>query len=461
MESFPLNSEKLHTDFLASSKPHILMISNHGLHEWQVVPGLPDTGGQNIFVNQFSQALADFGFRITIANRGGYMHPQTGKRQSGLRYMDHFQRILYLEDGRNEFVRKEDMHAQIPDLTKFLADFFAVETTPIDLIISHYWDGAGIGVRYNKELEKRVKQVWVPHSLGSLKKDQVDPEKWCELRLEERIAAEKDLIPELDFIAATSTVISKTLKNYYGYTTEVFLPPCIDTQRFRPQQVPASDGIWGYLSRLSGLSRSELQNAKIITEISRTDITKRKDILIKAFAKVQRQIPSALLVVSIDDTQANLAGKLKNLIHENNIKERTVVVGSISDILPGLLAVTDIYCTPSIMEGFGMSAQEAAASCVPVVASNLVPFAVEYLLGSDHKKIKYSKSGAITRGEGAIVVPPDDVSALAKALEILLADKTLRLEMGRKAYKATIPFFTWKNMVNRFLNTIGTGSPNE
>jgi hypothetical protein len=46
------------------------MITNHGIHQWQVVPGLPDTGGQNVFVNQFTAALVKLGFRITIINRG-------------------------------------------------------------------------------------------------------------------------------------------------------------------------------------------------------------------------------------------------------------------------------------------------------------------------------------------------------------------------------------------------------
>jgi hypothetical protein len=36
------------------SKKHILMITNHGIHEWDPQPGLPDTGGQNLYVNQLS-----------------------------------------------------------------------------------------------------------------------------------------------------------------------------------------------------------------------------------------------------------------------------------------------------------------------------------------------------------------------------------------------------------------------
>jgi transcriptional regulator len=48
--NLPLNSLQQHQAFLASSQKHILMITNHGIHQWQIIPGLPDTGGQNVSI---------------------------------------------------------------------------------------------------------------------------------------------------------------------------------------------------------------------------------------------------------------------------------------------------------------------------------------------------------------------------------------------------------------------------
>jgi len=194
MTNFPLNSPQKHQEFLDSSQKHILMITNHGIHQWQVVPGLPDTGGQNVFVNQFTAALAKQGFRITIVNRGGYAHPTTGQRQHGLHYKDDHQRILYLEDDHLEFVRKEDMAAQIPTLVESLKGFLATDHTDIDLIISHYWDAAQLGVLYNQSLAAQLPHVWVPHSLGAVKKRNMSANQWDSLRIDERIAVEQDLI---------------------------------------------------------------------------------------------------------------------------------------------------------------------------------------------------------------------------------------------------------------------------
>ncbi len=442
------------------------MITNHGIHQWRVIPGLPDTGGQNVFVNQFTAALADQGFRITIVNRGGYPHPVTGEPRTDVHYKDKHQRILYLEDGLQAFVRKEDMGAHVPALADSLKGFLDAEGTDVHLIISHYWDGAAIGARYNKSRQEPVKHVWIPHSLGTIKKRNVEQERWPSLRINERIATERELVTEVDGLGATSSTVERALREDYGNTRPVlFLPPCVNPDRYHPRRVPETDGVWGFLSQRSGLSPEAVRVSKIVTEISRTDTTKRKDVLIKAFAIAHQRVPDSLLVVSIDENKGELARDLLNLIHTLGLRDHVAVVGSIWDLLPTLYAITDVYCTPSVMEGFGMSAQEAAATRVPVVASHLVPFATEHLLGKEVTVLSgetdsEADSHPVQRGQGALVVQADDVHGFAHGLEILLTDENLRQEMGENAYHITVPTFTWPDRVTAFLDQIGLGPEN-
>ncbi len=160
--------------------------------------------------------------------------------------------------------------------------------------------------------------------------------------------------------------------------------------------------------------------------------------------------------MSIDDNQEELAAELKELIQALELRGHVAVVGSVWDLLPTLYAVTDVYCTPSVMEGFGMSAQEAAASGVPVVASHLVPFVTEYLLGAYFKEVHYDADRPpLKLGAGAIAVQADDVDGFAQALEQLLLDEELRKRMGTNAYHTTVPYFTWDNMVTVFLEEVG------
>ena len=103
-----------------------------------------------------------------------------------------------------------------------------------------------------------------------------------------------------------------------------------------------------------------------------------------------------------------------------------------------------------------MSAQEAAATGVPVVSSDLVPFVKEYLLGENHETLYSPETETpIQVGEGAIIVPADDIPGFTFALEYLLNNKLLRENMGMKAHQITIPYFTWNIQVKNFLEKLG------
>lgn len=451
-------NNQYHQQFLTSNHVHILMLTVHGVHEWDVVPGLEDTGGQNVFVNQFSKALAKQGCKITIVNRGGYPHPRSGQLQSGLDYKDSQQRILYLDDGLDQYVRKEDMDDRLPALVHALVEFLEKENCPVDIIISHYWDGGKLGVLLKRELHLPAKHIWVPHSLGLVKKRNLPPDSWQNLRIEERIGNEREIFSLVDYVAATSSIIRNSAQQDYLYMGNfLWLPPCVDQDRYFDRDVGEDNPIWDMLADLSGIDRSQISRRRIILEISRTDRTKQKDILIRAFAKLQELQPDTLLVVSIDRDHIPLGQELLSLIDKLDLEGSTAVVGSIWDLLPTLYAVTAVYCTPSIMEGFGMSVQEAAATKVPVISSDLVPFVTEYLVGRDYRVLETESGQEVLLGAGALTVSPGDVEGFTFALNLLLSDEDLRKKMGQRAFQAAIPYFTWDHIVRDFLDGIGLG----
>ncbi len=439
-------------------RTHVLMITNHGVHEWNVVPGMPDTGGQNVFVNQFTESLVAQGYRVTIVNRGGYSHPVTGLPQTGVHYHPSgHARIMYLEDGTPEFVRKEDMADQIPPLVANLQTQLAADDDDADLIISHYWDAAMLGAGFNERAARRVPHVWIPHSLGALKKKNMDPSTWADLRIDERIALEQDLLSSLDGAVATSSSIRDTFVDSYGHSPKYFLPPCVDESRYRPRNDADCDAIWDFLAARSLHTADELRQRRIVTEISRTDATKRKDVLIRAFARTRERIDGLALVVALDETAGVAYDEAMSLIHELELEEDVIPIGSVWEQLPCLYAITTVYCTPSVMEGFGMSAQEAAATAKPVVSSDLVPFAVEYLLGDEPDQVQFSDGDGVRDllvGEGGVVVPADDVAGFASALEMLLRDDERRIAMGQRALEITVPYFTWERRTRDLLDDL-------
>lgn len=436
------------------------MITNHGVHEWRITAGLPDTGGQNVYVNDLSATLVALGYRVSVYNRGGYPHPVTGTMRTGEHYRDPYERIVYVTDGQAEFLRKEEMKPRVAALGAEVARHLAADGIPVTAFLSHYWDGAMVAEAARGELAEKAPHVWIPHSLGELKKSGTGAEEWEELRLDERIAAERELLRQVDGVACTSKAMQHTLIEDYGRRDCVFLPPCVDTSRFDREAVEQDRRAAAVLAEASGRSEAEILRRRIVTEVSRTDRTKRKDLLIRAFAEVHGERPDTLLAVTIDRSKEDLAAELLTLIEELGLSDSVAVLGSVWDTVPSLYGMTAVYCTPSIMEGFGMSVQEAAACGVPAVASTRVPFAVEFLRGDGPGRRQCSTGEeAYEVGEGAVIVPPDDAGCLAAALSLLLDDEALRRELGEAAYRITIPRFTWKTATVRFLRESGIPGP--
>ncbi len=110
------------------------------------------------------------------------------------------------------------------------------------------------------------------------------------------------------------------------------------------------------------------------------------------------------------------------------------------------------------MEGFGMSVQEACACRRPTVSSDLVPFAMEYLLSNAKEE---NVEGQVRWGDAGVVVSAGNTKGFAYALSKLLKDRKLRERIADNAYSTTIPYFTWPRQTRRLLEEVGITIPNK
>lgn len=92
------------------------------------------------------------------------------------------------------------------------------------------------------------------------------------------------------------------------------------------------------------------------------------------------------------------------------------------------MAIADIFCIPSYREGFGTVAIEAAVMGLPVVGTKI-----------------YGLTDAVIDNVTGILIEPRDSSKLVDALERLIYDEQLRVEMGQRAKDRAIKDFDSKN----------------
>ncbi len=176
----------------------------------------------------------------------------------------------------------------------------------------------------------------------------------------------------------------------------------IDFSRFKPADAPQS---------IYALYKIP-QGRPIMGYVGRVDPEKSLEVLVRAFARVQRDVSEALLVIVGDGTDrkrlAEMAGKLGIAA---SVKFLGPVVG---ENLPVLYRTFDVFAITSRTETQSLVLMEAMATGLPVAAV---------------------KAGAVgelvVNGKNGFLCAPGDVRGVAEALAELLLSKDLRTRYGQ------------------------------
>jgi glycosyltransferase involved in cell wall biosynthesis len=146
----------------------------------------------------------------------------------------------------------------------------------------------------------------------------------------------------------------------------------------------------------------------LVLTCARLDEQKGHDVLLRAAAR----LPEARFAFA---GEGPLRGSLEALAAELDVAERVTFLGRRDDV-PALLAACDVFALPSLYEGSSLAVLEAMAARRAVVSS---------AISGTEELIEDGRSG--------LLVPPDDVEALRKALRRLLGDETLRKALADRA----------------------------
>jgi len=162
------------------------------------------------------------------------------------------------------------------------------------------------------------------------------------------------------------------------------------------------------------------------------------DLLIPAIAMIA-DLPWRLTIAGDLTRDRAAAAQLDCDISAHGLGHRVAVLGAVApEKVTELYLASDIFVLASRFEGYGMAISEAIAHGLPVVSTMV---------------------GAIpdtTPAGTSLLVPPNDVSALAQALRHLIVDRAERHRLAMNARAAAAQLPTWQDSACLFASALET-----
>jgi len=220
----------------------------------------------------------------------------------------------------------------------------------------------------------------------------------------------------VDRIIAVSHFLRRELEKRYFVDPEKIhvIYNGVDLERFKPALDPSP------IRRRFGLA-----NLRTVLYVGRLVPYKGAQFLLKAVPRILEAHPRTrfLIVGSPRYDSPNIGRLLRN----KKIRESLIFAGHVKDDdLPYYYTACEVFCFPSLWEGFGLPPAEAQACAKPVVAFN-----------------HCALPEVIADGKTGILVPPKDSGAVADAIVRLLDDEDERVRMGWEGRRRVEALFRW------------------
>jgi D-inositol-3-phosphate glycosyltransferase len=369
--------------------------------------GGKDTGGMNVYVRDLTRELGRLGIHVDVFTRSQDEHvPHV------LHDLGYGNRVVHVPAGPEQPFPKSQLPDHIPQFVEGIKQFAAEKGLHYDLIHSHYWM-SGIAAEMLAD-EWQVPIVHMFHTLGEMKNRIAtnDAEKEGAYRLD----GERRVLARADRIIAATLAEQAQLQWLYKADLKkiVVIPPGVDTGHFYP--IPADEA-----REVIGIPKDD----RMVLFVGRIEPLKGVDTLIRAMACMRMSEtgkPVYLAIIggdpnaSPDDMSAEMT-RLQALSRELCMDRMVVFLGKRGqDTLPYYYSAAEVLVMPSHYESFGMVALEAMACGTPVIASQVGGLAF-----------------LVQDGVTGFHVPNGDSDALCARLNLLMADASLRAQMGAQA----------------------------
>lgn len=415
-----------------------------------------DTGGQVKYVVDLVRRLAghDKVDRVDLFTRQIFDKKVSHDYSVPIEELGPDAQIVRLPCGPRRYFRKEVLWPHLDSFVDQMVGHIRDIGRIPDIIHGHYADGGYVGLRLAGLLG--VPFIFTGHSLGRVKRRYLLEQGRDEERIDAYFHLPERIEAEEEALASAAAVVTSTqheidnqyrLYDHYRPVRKVVIPPGTDLEQFHP------DGPDPSKSRIAAELRRFLQEPErpLILTLARPDERKNLDTLVRAYAEHERLREMANLVIvagnredirEMESEQRRVLNELLLLIDAHDLYGSAALPKQHEpEDVPVLYRLATrtggVFVLPTRFELFGLTLIEAAASGLPVVATNQ---------GGPPEIVGYCENG--------LLVDPDDAVAMGDAIESTIADRERWRRWSENGASRARQRYSWKSHVSEYLETV-------
>ena len=441
---------------------NIVMLSIHGLIRFRN-PELgrdADTGGQTLYVLELAQALSQHPVvgRVTLLTRRIVDPDVAADYSQPLEEVNERFQIVRLDAGPSGYLPKEQLWNHLDEFADNTAAWLRDLVWRPDLFHSHYGDAGLVGSRLSRQLG--IPLVHTGHSLGRVKRRRLLASGVSASAVEEhyhmtrRIEAEEMTLATADLvIASTHQEIEEQYELYDHYQPDRMrvVPPGTNLQEFHP---PGVDGVGDEREQpLFNVMTRHLRtpDKPIILALSRPDRRKNIIALVEAYgmSKQLQRLANLVIVAGKRDDIDDLDSGAQEVFQELLIgMDRYELYGrmcmpkhheraDVSQFYRIAAASGGVFVNPALTEPFGLTLIEAAASGLPIIATED---------GGPRDIMSNCNNG--------ILIDPLEPETITDALRALLTDRARWEQARANGLQAVAEHYSWQAHASRYLGEV-------
>lgn len=435
----------------------ILLISIHGLiRSRDLELGRDaDTGGQTKYVVELTKALARHPdvAQVDLVTRRVVDPLVSSDYSQACEQLADNARIIRIEAGPEGYLPKESLWPHLDTFADNLFTWLQQQPRQPDVLHSHYADAGYVGVRLTRATG--IPLVHTGHSLGRDKCRRLLglglPMETIEDRyhMQQRIAAEEETLSTASLIiTSTRNEIEEQyeLYDFYSPETMAVIPPGTDLQLFFPPQQHERAEDRPPLARFL-----HDPDKPMILGLSRPDQRKNIITLVEAYGESARlrEVANLVIVAGNRDDLRELDENVQTVFTE-------LLIAIDCHDLYGLAAIPKhhtpedvpllyrraaasggVFINPALTEPFGLTLLEAAASGLPVVATEN---------GGPVDILANCRNG--------LLVDPLDKAAIADALLRILEDRELWQTFSTSGIRNVARHYSWDAHASSYVQAV-------